>query len=228
MILQLQQYLIGGLRHQTIRDSSLKLTGRTFESAKFVVSGAGAAGFAVIKMIIAMGAKDIIVVDRMGIIGRDRTDLGERRKMLIEITNKENLKGTLKDAFVGRDVFIGVSGPGIVSEEMVRSMAKDSIVFALANPEPEIMPDKARSAGAKIVATGRSDFPNQINNALAYPGVFKGALESRAPKITEAMKVAAAKALAGYVDHPTAEALIPEPLDKNVPRVVAEAIKAIQ
>ena len=208
--------------------NALKLTGRTFESAKFVVSGAGAAGFAVIKMIIAMGAKDIIVVDRMGIIGRDRTDLGERRKMLIEITNKENLKGTLKDAFVGRDVFIGVSGPGIVSEEMVRSMAKDSIVFALANPEPEIMPDKARSAGATIVATGRSDFPNQINNALAYPGVFKGALESRAPKITEAMKVAAAKALAGYVDHPTAEALIPEPLDKNVPRVVAEAIKAIQ
>ncbi len=207
--------------------NALKLVGKSFETASFAVSGAGAAGNAIIKMLYAMGARDIVASDRWGIIGPHR-ELDEYRIGLLKITNQKEMRGELEDAVKGRDVFIGVSGPNILTEEMVRSMNKDAIVFALANPEPEIDPDLAKRAGARIVATGRSDYPNQINNVLAYPGIFKGALETRAPKITEAMKRAAVVALASYVKEPSDSKLLPDALDRNVARVVSDAIKALQ
>jgi malate dehydrogenase (oxaloacetate-decarboxylating) len=191
------------------------------------VSGAGAAGVAIIKMLTAMGAKDIIVSDRQGIIGPMHPALDDRRKMLLQITNPQGISGSLADGLRDREVFIGVSGPNLVTADMVKAMAKDPIIFALANPTPEIMPDVAKEGGARIVATGRSDFPNQVNNVLAYPGVFKGVLEARAPQITEAMKMAAAKALAAYVQNPTFECIIPDVLDKNIARVVADAVMAV-
>ena len=145
--------------------------------------------------------------------------------MILEVTNPENVSGGLAEAMRGADVFIGVSAPGIATEEMVRSMNKDAIVFAMANPTPEIMPDAAKAAGARVVATGRSDYPNQINNVLAFPGVFRGTLDAKAKQITEAMKLAAAEALANYVENPTEEKIVPNPLDKNIAKVVAEAVK---
>lgn len=205
--------------------NALSLTSRTFSSARFVISGAGAAGVAITKMLIALGASNILVGDSKGVIGPKRADITGTKKELLALTNPEGFDGSLEDAMKGRDVFIGVSAPGIVTKEMVRSMSKDSIVFALANPVPEIMPDVAKEAGAAIVATGRSDFPNQVNNVLAYPGIFRGALDSRAKHITEPMKRAAAHALANYVKNPTYEMIIPDALDKNVAAAVAEAVR---
>lgn len=206
--------------------NALKLTGREFATTKIVISGAGAAGVAIAKILLSQGAKHIVAVDSKGIISASRTDLNESKQRLLALTNPDGVNGSLADALVGADVFIGVSAPGIVNEEMVRSMAKDSIVFAMANPTPEVLPEVAKAGGAVIIATGRSDYANQINNVLAFPGVFRGALDAGAKKITEAMKLAAAKALAEYVKEPTVDQIIPNALDKNVAYVVAEAVKA--
>jgi malate dehydrogenase (oxaloacetate-decarboxylating) len=205
--------------------NALKIIGKKFEDIKIVIAGAGAAGIACTKILLSRGVKNIILVDSKGIISRERIDLNDSKKKILEVTNPENVSGGLAEAMQGADVFIGVSSPGIVTEEMVRSMNKDAIVFAMANPTPEIMPDAAKAAGARVVATGRSDYPNQINNVLAFPGVFRGTLDAKAKQITEAMKLAAAEALADYVENPTEEKIIPNPLDKNVAKVVAEAVK---
>ena len=204
--------------------NALKLTGRTFEQAKVVIAGAGAAGVAISKMLLGRGVKDLIVCDSKGIIGPARTDLNSSKEALRSVTNLRGVDGSLADAMVGTDVFIGVSAPGIVTEEMIRSMAKDAIVFALSNPTPEVMPEVARAGGARVIATGRSDFPNQVNNVLAYPGVFKGTLKARAKQITEEMKHAAADALAAYVTDVSEEKIIPDVLDKRVADVVADAV----
>ncbi len=206
--------------------NALKLTDREFATAKMVISGAGAAGVAIAKILLSQGAKDVIAVDSKGIISFSRADLNESKKRLLVLTNPNNVDGSLAEALKDADVFIGVSAPGIVTEEMVRSMAPQAIVFAMANPIPEIMPDVAKSAGAAIVASGRSDFANQINNVLAFPGMFRGALDAGAKKITDAMKLAAAKALAEYVQEPTPDHIIPNALDKNVAYVVAKAVQA--
>lgn len=207
--------------------NALKLTKKSMEDVKIVLNGPGAAGTAIIKMLISLGAKNIIACDSKGIVveGRDG-GLNAHKTELASITNKEKLKGTLKDAMVGADVFIGVSAPNSVSEEMVKSMNKDSILFAMANPTPEIMPDLAKKAGAAVVGTGRSDFPNQINNVLAFPGVFRGALDSHAKQITEDMKKAAAYAIAGLVsdDQLADNFIIPGPFNNKVAEAVAKAV----
>ena len=206
--------------------NALKVTDRSIENSKIVIAGAGAAGTAITKMLISLGVKDIIVTDSKGIIGPARGDLGKYKNALRDLTNPRKMDGSTADALKGADVFIGVSGPNTVTEDMARAMAKDSIIFALSNPTPEIMPDTAKAAGAKVVATGRSDFPNQVNNALAFPGVFRGALDARAKKITTEMKRAAVYALAGYIKNPSPVMIIPDVLDKNVASVVAQAVKA--
>ena len=203
--------------------NSLEVTGRKIQDTKFVFSGAGAGGIASMKLLVEHRAKHIILVDSQGIIHRERTDLTPAKTAILDITNPENLQGGLADALKGADVFIGLSVADAVTPAMVSSMARDSIVFAMANPIPEIMPDLARAAGAKIVGTGRSDFPNQINNSLVFPGVFRGALDARATQITTKMKLAAALALAALVREPTAECIIPWSLDKEVAQVVARA-----
>ena len=205
--------------------NALKIVGKKLNDVKIGVAGAGAAGVACTKIILSYGAKNIILVDSKGVISKDRTDLNDSKKNILEMTNPENVSGGLAEAMRGADVFIGVSAPGIVTEEMVSSMNKDAIVFAMSNPTPEIMPELAKKAGARIVASGRSDFPNQINNVLAFPGVFRGALDAKAKQITEAMKLAAAEALANYVEDPTEEKIVPNPLDKGVAMIVAEAVK---
>lgn len=200
---------------------------------KVVVSGAGAAGTAVTKMLMCFNiaeklcspVKDVITVDSKGIIYRGRDSLDFYKGWLASSTNKENRKGSLADALVGADVFIGVSKAGLLTEAMVKSMNKDPIVFAMANPVPEIDPVIAKKAGALIVGTGRSDYPNQINNVLAFPGVFRGALDAKATKITPEMKAAAFHALADYVKNPGIENILPSPLDKGATKVVAEAVK---
>lgn len=206
--------------------NALALTGRTFANAKFFILGAGAAGVAIARFLHSLGATDIRVADRSGVISRTRANTAPYKTELLAFSNPDGFEGSAAEGIAGRDVFIGVSGPRMVSEEMVASMAPDPIVFALANPEPEIMPDIARKAGAALVATGRSDFPNQINNVLAYPGIFRGTLDARAPQITEAMKRAAAEALARFVAHPTSERLVPQPLEPGVASAVAEAVRA--
>ena len=206
--------------------NALKVTGRSSHDVKIVIPGAGPAGTAIARMLLSQGFSHILVVDRQGIIHRDRDDLNCEAKMfLAAATNPENMKGSLKEAINGSDVFIGVSTANLVTKDMVRSMAKDPIVFALANPDPEIMPGDAKEAGALIVASGRSDFPNQVNNLLAFPGVFRGALDSGAKEITQEMKLAAAKALAACVENPTAEKILPDPLEKGITMKVAEAVK---
>ncbi len=179
--------------------NSLKLTGKKKEDCRIVVNGSGAAGIAISKLLLRYGFRHLVICDSKGIISRDRENLNWIKKEMLEVTNLDNQNGTLADALVGADIFIGVSAPNSVTEEMVRSMNKDSILFAMANPVPEIMPDLAKAAGARIVGTGRSDFPNQVNNVLVFPGIFKGALEGKARQITEDMKLAAAKALAGIL-----------------------------
>lgn len=207
--------------------NALKVVGKSIDDVKIVVNGLGAAGTAISKMLIAAGAKNMVLVDRRGIIDKADELLGEERQHLAEITNPEKLTGDLSVAIKGADVFIGVSAPGVLSEEMIGTMNNDAIVFAMANPTPEIMPDKAKRAGARVVGTGRSDFPNQINNVLVFPGIFRGALDCGATAITEEMKLAAAYALANHI--PEAELndenIIPSALDRSVASEIAEAVK---
>lgn len=205
--------------------NATRVLGREFSQLRITISGSGAAGIAIAKLLLSQGVKDLIMVDSKGIISRDRNDLNDSKKELLILTNKENRSGNLSEAMKKRDVFIGVSAPGIVTQEMVHSMNPEPIIFAMANPIPEIMPEEARKAGAALVASGRSDFPNQINNVLAFPGVFRGVFDSGKHAITEEIKLVAAKALAAYVEHPTLEKILPDPLDRHVSEVIAEAIK---
>ncbi len=207
--------------------NALRVVGKKIDDVKIVVNGLGAAGTAISKMLIAAGAKNMVLVDKRGIIDENDTLLGEERQNLAKITNPEKLTGSLEIAIKNADVFVGVSAPGIVSEEMVKSMNSDAIVFAMANPTPEIMPDKAKNAGARVVGTGRSDFPNQINNVLVFPGIFRGALDCGATDITEEMKLAAAYALANHIPENELgeENIIPSALDRSVAFEVAEAVK---
>lgn len=208
--------------------NGLRVTGKKKEDCKVVVNGAGSAGVAITKLILKYGFKNVTMCDRHGIIGKDYPDLNWMQKKMTEVTNLDNASGTLADALKGADIFVGVSAPNIVTPEMVASMNKDSILFAMANPVPEIMPDSAKAAGARIVGTGRSDFPNQVNNVIAFPGIFRGALEGRARQITEEMKLAAAEALAHLVsdDELNDDFIMPEAFDPRVADVVAEAVKS--
>jgi len=207
--------------------NALKLTGRSFDKIRIAINGLGAAGTAVTKLLIKYGVdpKHIHLCDSKGILYKGRGDLNSSKKELADIVNKiEVIKGGLAEAVEGADMFIGLSKPRLLTQEMVKSMAKDPIIFAMANPEPEIMPDLAKKAGARIVATGRSDYPNQVNNALAFPGVFRGVLDAGIRKITDEIKILAAETIAGLVENPTPEKFMPDPLDKNVAKKVAEAI----
>ena len=204
--------------------NSLKITNRRKEDVKIVINGIGAAGTAILKLFRLWGITDIIACDSKGILCRTRTDLNSEKQKLVEITNPRNISGTLADAIKWADVFVGVSAPNSLSIENVRTMNKESIIFAMANPIPEIMPDDARIGWARIIATGRSDFPNQLNNVLVFPGIFKWALQYRIRTITDEMKLSAAEALAAYVENPTENLIIPNPLDKNVVHVIAESI----
>lgn len=205
--------------------NALKLVGKKIEDCTAVFNGAGAAGVAIAKLFTSMGMGNIIMCDRKGIIC-DGDDLKPAKQDIADFTNKNHLRGTLADAMKGADIFIGVSAPGVVTEDMIKSMAKDPIVLAMANPVPEIMPDLAKAAGAAVVGTGRSDFPNQINNVLAFPGIFRGALDVRASDINEEMKIAAAKALASLVsdDELSADYIIPKAFDPRVGKTVAAAV----
>lgn len=207
--------------------NALRVVGKSIDKVKIVVNGLGAAGTAISKMLIAAGATNMVLVDKKGIIDENDDFLGEERQSLARITNPHRLNGDLKVAIAGADVFVGVSAPGIVSKDMIRSMNSDAIVFAMANPTPEIMPDLAKKSGARVVGTGRSDFPNQINNVLVFPGIFRGALDCGAKAITEEMKLAAAYALANHIpeDELNEENIIPSALDRSVASEIAEAVK---
>ncbi len=210
--------------------NALKIVNKKIEDIKVVVNGAGAAGSSIIKLVKKLGAKEIIAIDRVGILRRsDKDKYDFSKKELAEITNSKDIAGGLADAIVGADVFIGVSAPNVLSKDMVRSMNKDAIVFAMANPTPEIMPEEALEAGAAIVGTGRSDYPNQINNVLVFPGLFKGALRAKSKKITEEMKIAAAKGLASLIkdEELRKDYIIPDPFDKRVAEAVATAVEKI-
>ena len=206
--------------------NALKVVHKKIDEIRVVTSGAGAAGIAIIKLLISMGLKDVVMCDRKGAIYKGRDGLNAEKEIIAEMTNQQMRKGSLEDVIKGADVFIGVSAPGCVTPEMVKSMAKDPILFPMANPTPEIMPDEAKAAGAAVVGTGRSDFPNQINNVLAFPGIFRGALDVRARDINDEMKIAAAKAIAGFVtdDKLSADYIIPSALDKTVAQAVAKAV----
>ena len=206
--------------------NALKLVGKDIKNIKAVVSGAGAAGVAIVKLLMSMGLENVIMCDSKGIIYKGRDRLNEITTQMAEVTNKELVKGTLADAMEGADVFIGVSAPGIVTEDMVRSMAEKPILLPMANPVPEIMPELALKAGAAVVGTGRSDFPNQINNVLAFPAIFRGALDVRASDINDEMKTAAALALAGLIsdEELSPEYIIPKPFDPRVREAVATAV----
>ena len=207
--------------------NGLRLTGKKKEDCQVVVNGAGSAGIAISRLLLTFGFKHLTMCDRFRIISGDYPDLNWMQKEMLKVTNLENKTGTLADAMKGADVFVGVSAPGIVSQEMVASMNKDAIMFAMANPVPEIMPDLARAAGARVIGTGRSDFPNQINNVTAFPGIFRGALEGHASQITEAMKLAAAEALAGLVsdEELNEDFIMPDPFDPRIVDAVAKAVK---
>ncbi len=206
--------------------NALKIVGKKIEDVKIVTSGAGAAGIAIIKLLMSMGLKNVIMTDRTGAIYKGREGLNPIKEEMAEITNRNCEKGKLADVIKGADVFIGVSAPGTLTKDMVRTMAKDPIIFACANPTPEIFPDEAKEAGAAVVSTGRSDFPNQINNVLAFPGIFRGALDVRASDINAQMKVAAAYALAGLVsdEELSPEYIIPKAFDPRVGKAVADAV----
>lgn len=209
--------------------NALKVVGKKKENCKVVVNGAGSAGIAITKLLLNYGFPNVTMCDIRGIISPDYENLNWMQKEMTKVTNLEGATGTLADALKGADIFVGVSAPNIVSKEMVASMNKDAILFAMANPVPEIMPDLAKEAGAKVIGTGRSDFPNQVNNVLVFPGIFKGALEGRAPQITEEMKLAAATAIAGLVSEEelNEDFILPEPFDPRVSQVVSDAVKAL-
>lgn len=206
--------------------NALKFTGKKLDEIKVVTSGAGAAGIAIIKLLISLGLKNVIMCDRTGAIYEGRDGLNAEKMEMAKISNRNMEKGTLAEVIKGADVFIGVSAPGTVTEEMVKSMAENPILFPMANPVPEIMPELAKAAGAAVLGTGRSDFPNQINNVLAFPGIFRGALDVRATDINDEMKVAAVYAIAGLVsdEELSAEYIIPNPFDKRVAESVAKAV----
>lgn len=206
--------------------NSLKVVKKNKEDVQVVVNGAGAAGIAITKLLLDYGFRHVTMCDKSGIISKKSSDLNWAQKEMTDVTNLEGKTGTLADALKGADIFVGVSAPGIVSQDMVRSMNKDAIIFAMANPEPEIMPDLAKEAGARIVGTGRSDFPNQINNVTAFPGLFRGALEGHAKQITEKMKMAAALAIADQVpeDELSEDNVAPQPFDPKVCDAVAKAV----
>lgn len=209
--------------------NAMKVTGKDKESAKVVVNGAGSAGVAITKLLLTYGFKDVTMCDISGILGKGSQNLNWMQQKMVEVTNPEQKTGTLADALKGADIFVGVSAPNIVTQDMVASMNKDAILFAMANPVPEIMPDIAKAAGAKVVGTGRSDFPNQVNNVVAFPGIFKGALEGRATAITEEMKLATAKAIAGLVpdEELNENNILPEAFDPRVADVVSRAVKEL-
>ncbi len=208
--------------------NALKVVGKAKEDCRVVVNGAGSAGVAITRLLLTYGFSDIIMCDKAGIISKDSQSLNWMQEKMAVLTNLSGKTGTLSDALKGADIFVGVSAPGIVTPQMVSSMNKDAVLFAMANPVPEIMPDEAKAAGARIVGTGRSDFPNQINNVVAFPGIFKGALEGRASRITEEMKLAAATAIASLVPDRelNEENIIPEAFNPKVAELVAEAVKA--
>ena len=209
--------------------NAMKVTGKDKESSKVVVNGAGSAGVAITKLLLTYGFKHVTMCYINGILGKDSKDLNWMQEKMVEVTNLEQKTGKLADALKGADIFVGVSAPNIVTPEMVASMNKDAILFAMANPVPEIMPDIAKAAGAKVVGTGRSDFPNQVNNVVAFPGIFKGALEGRATAITEDMKLATAKAIAGLVpdEELNENNILPEAFDPRVADVVSRAVKEL-
>jgi malate dehydrogenase (oxaloacetate-decarboxylating) len=205
--------------------NALELTHKKMSELQVVINGAGAAGVAIVKLLFAAGVQDVIMCDSRGIIYKGRNSLNDTKQEMAEITNKQMRKGSLEDAVKDMDVFIGVSVPNVLSKAMVKSMNKDPMIFAMSNPIPEIMPEDALEAGASVVATGRSDFPNQINNVLAFPGLFRGALDARLTKLTTKMYITAAKAIADCVEDVSAEMIVPSPFDERVPKRVAEAIK---
>jgi malate dehydrogenase (oxaloacetate-decarboxylating) len=207
--------------------NALKVVGKKKHSVRVVINGAGAAGVAIAKLLYFYGFSHTVVCDSLGIISKNRSDLTPIKKDVLKITNRENISGSLYDALKNADVFIGVSKSNLLKASDVKTMAEKAIIFAMANPTPEIMPSEAKRGGAIVVASGRSDFPNQINNVLVYPGIFKGAIESRTSKITDEMKIAAAKALATVVKRPVAEKIIPDPFDKKVVLAVSNAVKKL-
>ncbi len=208
--------------------NGLKIVNKQKENCRVVVNGAGSAGVAITKLLLTYGFTNVIMCDKVGILSKDTDGLNWMQQKMVQITNPNNETGTLADALKGADIFVGVSAPGIVTKEMAASMNSDSILFAMANPVPEIMPDIAKEAGVRIVGTGRSDYPNQVNNVIAFPGIFKGALEGRAKQITEEMKLAAAKAIASLVsdEELNDDNILPQPFDPRVANVVANAVKA--
>ncbi|MCA9342713.1 NADP-dependent malic enzyme [Candidatus Saccharibacteria bacterium] len=206
--------------------NAMKVTGKKLSDTKIVVVGAGAAGTAIIKLLYKYAKPEIYAVDSKGVVSQNRQDLNNEKKKLLEFTNKSGFDGSLEEVLAeGTDIFIGVSKAGLLTKEMVKSMGKDPIIFAMANPTPEIMPDEAKKAGAAVVATGRSDFANQVNNALAFPGIFRGALDNKVKAITDEHKLAAAEAIAGLVENPSPDEIIPSPLNENLVPEIAKVIK---
>lgn len=207
--------------------NGLKVVGKKVEECRVVVNGAGSAGIAISKLLMRYGFKNLTLCDKVGMLSKKTPGLNWAQEEMVQVTNLEEKEGSLSDALVGADIFVGVSAPNIVTAEMVSKMNKDAILFAMANPVPEIMPDVAKAAGAKVVGTGRSDFPNQVNNVIAFPGIFKGALEGRAAQITEEMKLAAAKAIASLVsdEELNEDNIMPQPFDPRVCDVVSKAVK---
>ena len=208
--------------------NGLKVVGKKKEDCKVVVNGAGSAGIAITKLLLRYGFKKVIMCDKSGILSKTSPDLNWMQEKMMDVTNPDQENGTLADALKGADVFVGVSAPGIVTKEMAQGMNKDAIMFAMANPVPEIMPDVAKEAGVRVIGTGRSDFPNQVNNVLVFPGIFRGALEGRAKQMTEEMKLAAANALAGLIpdDELNDENILPAAFDERVADVISAAVKA--
>lgn len=207
--------------------NALKLVKKDIETARFVINGAGSAGISIARLLLQLGMKNCVLVDKNGALCEGEPWMNDAQKEMAQLTNQEKIQGDLKKVIAGRDVFIGVSAPHVLTAEMVSTMNQDAIIFAMANPTPEIMPDEAKKGGARVIATGRSDFPNQINNVLVFPGIFRGALDARAKDITEAMKLAAAKAIASIVsdDELNEEYIIPDAFNPKVAQVVAEAVK---
>ncbi|GAA0744559.1 NAD(P)-dependent malic enzyme [Clostridium oceanicum] len=209
--------------------NALKVVNKKLEEAKILINGAGSAGISICKLLMEAGAKNIVMCDKNGALVENGQGLNEAQKSISAITNRDKEEGNLKEVIKGKDVFIGVSAPKIVTKEMVSTMNKDAIIFAMANPTPEIMPDEAKLGGAKVIATGRSDFPNQINNVLIFPGIFRGALDARSKVINEEMKLAAAKAIASLIDEKELnnEYIIPDPFDKRVAKCVSDSVKQV-